>query len=41
MPFYDRSKNNSVIWSDSTSCGNIANVRASRAHKNAEQYARL
>ncbi|MEV7605779.1 CGNR zinc finger domain-containing protein [Paenarthrobacter sp. NPDC089322] len=33
VAFYDRSKNNGAIWHDSSSCGNIANVRASRARQ--------
>lgn len=33
VAFYDRSKNRSAIWHDPSSCGNVANVRASRARK--------
>jgi predicted RNA-binding Zn ribbon-like protein len=40
VAFYDRSKNNSAVWHDQASCGNIVNVRASRARKRAE-HARL
>ncbi|MFK0160875.1 CGNR zinc finger domain-containing protein [Streptomyces sp. NPDC090493] len=36
VAFYDRSKNNSAVWHDQASCGNIAKVRASRARKRAE-----
>lgn len=31
--FYDRSKNNSGVWHDVKSCGNAANLRASRARR--------
>jgi hypothetical protein len=31
--FYDRSKNNSGVWHDVHSCGNMANLRASRARR--------
>ncbi|HKI40595.1 MAG TPA: CGNR zinc finger domain-containing protein [Mycobacterium sp.] len=31
--FYDRSKNNSGVWHDVKTCGNAANLRASRARK--------
>jgi hypothetical protein len=41
VSFYDRSRNNSAIWHNSTTCGNIANVRASRARKKDQDYARL
>jgi predicted RNA-binding Zn ribbon-like protein len=33
VAFYDRSKNNSAIWHNSATCGNIVNVRASRARR--------
>jgi predicted RNA-binding Zn ribbon-like protein len=33
--FYDRSKNNSGVWHDVHVCGNIANLRASRARRRA------
>jgi predicted RNA-binding Zn ribbon-like protein len=31
--FYDRSKNNSGVWHDVRTCGNLVNLRASRARK--------
>jgi predicted RNA-binding Zn ribbon-like protein len=31
--FYDRSKNNSGVWCDVKTCGNAANLRASRARR--------
>jgi len=31
--FYDRSKNNSGVWHDVHTCGNSANLRASRARR--------
>jgi predicted RNA-binding Zn ribbon-like protein len=31
--FYDRSKNNSGVWHDVKTCGNTANLRASRARR--------
>ena len=31
--FYDRSRNNSGVWHDVRTCGNVANLRASRARK--------
>ena len=34
--FYDRSKNNSGVWHDVRTCGNVANLRASRARRRAE-----
>jgi hypothetical protein len=33
--FYDRSRNNSRVWHDVRTCGNIANLRASRARRKA------
>jgi predicted RNA-binding Zn ribbon-like protein len=33
--FYDRSKNNSGVWHDARTCGNAANLRASRARRRA------
>ncbi|OBK19711.1 peptide chain release factor 2 [Mycobacterium asiaticum] len=33
--FYDRSKNNSGVWHDVKTCGNAANLRASRARRRA------
>ena len=33
--FYDRSKNNSGVWHDVKTCGNTANLRASRARRRA------
>ena len=41
VSFYDRSKNNAAVWHNSATCGNIANVRASRARRKDQQYARL
>lgn len=35
--FYDRSKNNSGVWHDVKTCGNAANLRASRARRRASQ----
>jgi hypothetical protein len=35
--FYDRSKNNSGVWHDVKTCGNVANLRASRARRRAAQ----
>jgi predicted RNA-binding Zn ribbon-like protein len=31
--FYDRSKNNSGVWCNVKTCGNVANLRASRARR--------
>jgi predicted RNA-binding Zn ribbon-like protein len=31
--FYDRSKNSSGVWHDVKTCGNVANLRASRARR--------
>jgi len=33
--FYDRSRNNSRVWHDVHTCGNVANLRASRARRKA------
>jgi predicted RNA-binding Zn ribbon-like protein len=33
VSFYDRSRNNSAVWSDSRVCGNATYLRASRARK--------
>jgi predicted RNA-binding Zn ribbon-like protein len=33
--FYDRSRNNSRVWHDVRTCGNVANLRASRARRRA------
>lgn len=33
--FYDRSRNNSGVWHDVRVCGNAANLRASRARRDA------
>jgi predicted RNA-binding Zn ribbon-like protein len=33
LAFYDRSKNNSGVWCDVKTCGNAANLRASRARR--------
>jgi predicted RNA-binding Zn ribbon-like protein len=35
--FYDRSKNNSGVWHDVKTCGNAANLRASRARRRERQ----
>ncbi|WP_443064801.1 CGNR zinc finger domain-containing protein [Streptomyces sp. NBC_00588] len=35
--FYDRTRNNSGVWHSVRSCGNPANLRASRARKRASQ----
>ena len=37
--FYDRSKNNSGVWHDVKTCGNTANLRASRARRRAANSA--
>ncbi|KKC05208.1 CGNR zinc finger domain-containing protein [Mycobacterium nebraskense] len=37
--FYDRSKNNSGVWHDVKTCGNAANLRASRARRRERQRA--
>jgi predicted RNA-binding Zn ribbon-like protein len=37
--FYDRSKNNSGVWCDVKTCGNAANLRASRARRRAREQA--
>ncbi|HZZ48143.1 MAG TPA: CGNR zinc finger domain-containing protein [Pseudonocardia sp.] len=34
--FYDRSRNNSGVWHDVRTCGNVANLRASRARRRAQ-----
>ena len=36
--FYDRSKNNSGVWHDVKTCGNAANLRASRARRRERDY---
>lgn len=33
VSFYDRSRNNSGVWHDARVCGNVINLRASRARK--------
>lgn len=33
--FYDRSRNNSRVWHDVRTCGNVANLRASRERRKA------
>ncbi|MCV6962952.1 peptide chain release factor 2 [Mycobacterium intermedium] len=38
--FYDRSKNNSGVWHDVRTCGNVANLRASRARRREREEAR-
>lgn len=35
--FYDRSRNNRGVWHDVRTCGNVANLRASRERKRAAQ----
>ncbi|BBY23533.1 CGNR zinc finger domain-containing protein [Mycobacterium stomatepiae] len=35
--FYDRSKNNSGVWCNVKTCGNVANLRASRARRRERQ----
>jgi predicted RNA-binding Zn ribbon-like protein len=37
--FFDRSKNNSGVWHDVKTCGNAANLRASRARRRARERA--
>ena len=37
--FYDRSKNNSGVWHDVKTCGNVANLRASRARQRERERA--
>ncbi len=37
--FYDRSKNNSGVWHDVKTCGNAANLRASRARRRDREHA--
>jgi predicted RNA-binding Zn ribbon-like protein len=39
--FYDRSKNNSGVWHDVKTCGNAANLRASRARRRERDSAAL
>jgi predicted RNA-binding Zn ribbon-like protein len=34
--FYDRSRNNSGVWHEVRTCGNVANLRASRARRRAQ-----
>jgi predicted RNA-binding Zn ribbon-like protein len=38
--FFDRSKNNSGVWHDVKTCGNAANLRASRARRRERDRAR-
>lgn len=38
--FYDRSKNNSGVWHDVKTCGNVANLRASRARRREREEAK-
>lgn len=38
--FYDRSKNNSGVWHDVKTCGNAANLRASRARRREREKAK-
>jgi predicted RNA-binding Zn ribbon-like protein len=35
VAFYDRSKNSSAVWHNVKTCGNAANLRASRARRRA------
>ncbi|MCV7029821.1 CGNR zinc finger domain-containing protein [Mycobacterium sherrisii] len=37
--FYDRSKNNSGVWCNAKTCGNVANLRASRARRRLRERA--
>jgi predicted RNA-binding Zn ribbon-like protein len=37
--FFDRSKNNSGVWHDVKTCGNAANLRASRARRRERERA--
>jgi predicted RNA-binding Zn ribbon-like protein len=37
--FYDRSKNNSGVWCNVKTCGNVANLRASRARRRERERA--
>jgi predicted RNA-binding Zn ribbon-like protein len=37
--FYDRSKNNSGVWHNVKTCGNVANLRASRARRRERERA--
>jgi predicted RNA-binding Zn ribbon-like protein len=37
--FYDHSRNNSSVWHDVRTCGNVANLRASRARRRAQAAA--
>lgn len=37
--FYDRSKNNSGVWCNAKTCGNVANLRASRARRRQREHA--
>ena len=37
--FYDRSKNNSGVWHNVKTCGNAANLRASRARRRERDHA--
>ncbi|WAC91470.1 CGNR zinc finger domain-containing protein [Mycobacterium sp. Aquia_213] len=37
--FYDRSKNNSGVWCSVKTCGNVANLRASRARRRERERA--
>jgi predicted RNA-binding Zn ribbon-like protein len=37
--FYDRSKNNSGVWCHVKTCGNAANLRASRARRRERETA--
>ena len=36
--FYDGSRNNSGVWHDVRTCGNVANLRASRARRRPSQF---
>lgn len=41
VAFFDRSKNVSAVWHSAASCGNLANVRASRQRKRSDEHATL
>jgi hypothetical protein len=40
VTFYDHSRNNSSVWHDVRTCGNVANLRASRARRRAQAATR-
>jgi hypothetical protein len=39
VAFYDQSRNNSGVWHDVRTCGNVVNLRASRARRRAHSQA--